>query len=357
MKLFSMLMARRFFRPFLFGLGLFALMIFLGDIFDKMHHLVKSKASLGTILKYLWLEVPYWTVRVIPMATLLATLIALTGFIRSGEWIAAQSSGFKSSNFWIPLLWCSLAVTGLSFLAQETVLPVCYRRAKTLWRESIHPEWEWDKYLDVALLGGPGQFLQARVFLPKDGRLERPILEQVGDDGVESQIDAQLALWDGLASRWIFHDGVERRFSDGEVRENAFLRKESDFTAPPRSLIPISKSPEEMSSFELRRYARGRSPLGASRREMQVAAHAKLAYPFTNFILCALGIPIALRLRGEAKALSFFAALVLSFFYLWCLEVGRSLGLSGRLPPLAAAWSANIAFAALAAELIRRYDA
>lgn len=356
MKLFSLLMAKRFFRPFLFGLGLFALLIFLGDIFDKMHHLVKSKASLWIILQYLWLEVPYWTVRVIPMATLLATLAALTGFIRSGEWIAAQASGFKSSAFWLPLLWCSVIVTAVSFLAQETILPVCYRRAKDLWRESIHPEWEWDKYLDVALLGEPGQFLQARVFLPKEGRLERPTLEVVGPEGVENQIDARLALWDALASRWVFHDGVERRFSGGEVKEESFVQKESSFIVPPRKLIPRPKSPEEMSSLELRRYARGGSPLGTSRREMAVAAHAKLAYPFTNIILCALGIPIALRLRGEAKALSFFAALVLSFFFLWCIEVGRSLGLSGRLPPLMASWSANVVFAALAAELIRRGD-
>ena len=99
MKIFTLYMARKFFKPFLFGLGLFALLIFLGDMFDKMNYLFKTKASLWVVFQYLWLEVPYWTIRVIPMATLLATLVAITGFVQSGEWIAAQASGFKTRDF------------------------------------------------------------------------------------------------------------------------------------------------------------------------------------------------------------------------------------------------------------------
>ena len=42
---------------------------FLGDTFDKMNYIAKSKAPLGIILECLWLGVPYWAIRVIPMAT------------------------------------------------------------------------------------------------------------------------------------------------------------------------------------------------------------------------------------------------------------------------------------------------
>ena len=83
---------------------------------------------------------------------------------------------------------------------------------------------------------------------------------------------------------------------------------------------------------------------------------AKLAYPFTNLIICALGIPIALRLRKSSRVVAFCAALALSFFFLWMMEVGRTLGVSGTLPPLAAAWLANVGFGALALYLLRRWD-
>lgn len=354
-KIFSLLMAKRFFKPFFFGLGIFALLIFLGDLFDKMNYLVKSKASLGIIFQYLWLEVPVWAVRVIPMATLLATLFSITNFVQSGEWIAVQSCGFKTSAFWRPVLACSLLVTALSFAAQETFLPACARRAALLWRESIHPEWEWDKYYDVALIGRPGQFVSAHLFLPKEGRLDRPIYERVGDNGVEEQLDAKLALWDGIARRWFFYDGVARRFGAVKHEQQAFDKRESDLDVPPKTLIPRTRKADEMSYFEIRRYTREFHP-GLSHREFAVAANAKLAYPFTNLILCALGIPIALRLRQAGKPLIFCSALAVSFVYLWFIEIGRALGLGGALPPLAAAWIANLAFGTLAVAMIRRFD-
>ncbi len=354
MRIITRYMAGRFIKPFLFGLGLFALLIFLGDMFDRMNYLVKSKAPLGLIIEYLWLEVPYWTIRVIPMATLLGTLFAITGFIRSGEWIGFQAAGFEPKDLWAPILWCSLVVAVLSFVAQETILPRCYSRAKELWHESIHPEWEWDKYHDLAVIGKKGQFIQAELFRPKLGHMKRPIIEIIGPNGVEKQWDAQAAVWDGVKNRWILTDGVERTFKAGKVQEKKFKSRVSDIDVPPRKLIPRTKSPDEMSLLEIIRYGDRVRHLGGSLREFQVAAHAKLAYPFTNLIICALGIPVAMRLRRAPKALSFLAALVVSFGFLWCMEIGRALGNGGKLHPAVAAWAANIVFGILAVVLLSR---
>lgn len=355
-RIFTRYMAKRFFKAFFFGLGLFSLLIFLGDMFDKTPQLLKSKASLGIILQYLWLEVPYWAIRVIPMATLLATLIALTGLIKSGEWIAVQASGFEPRDFWLPLLGCALCVTLLSFAAQETLLPACYRRARMLWQDKIHPEWEWDKYQYVALIGGPGEFIQANVFLPKDGKLERPILDKIGPHGIERQLDARNALWDQTAHRWVFYEGVDRRFDkEGVVSQEPFAKRLSDLAVPPRSLIPRTRNPDEMSLREIRRYAETVSRMGLSPRQMSVAAYDKIAYPFTNLIICALGIPLALRLRRSSKVFSFCAALALSFIYLWTIEIGRVLGNSGALPPILSSWGPNAIFAGLALFMMNRY--
>jgi len=356
MSLFSWYMARRFFKPFFFGLGLFAILVFLGDMFDKMHNLMKSHASLWVILQYLWLDVPYWGVRTIPMATLLATLVAITDFIQSGEWLGVQACGFETKTFWKPLLGCSLGVTILCFAAQETVLPICYHRARQLWQERIYPEWEWDRYFDVALVVGPQRFISAKDFQVSTGRFLRPVLEDVGAGGVARHVDAREARWDAALGRWVFYDGVERSFGEGQELERSFSRLVSDLDLPPRSLMPRTTDPDEMSLHELLGYSRRMRRLGVPVTALHVAAEAKLAYPFTNVVLCALGIPIALRLRRSAKVVSFCVAISLSFFFLWVLELGKALGSGGRLPPMVAAWSANLAFAALAAWLIRRWE-
>ncbi|MBI4676037.1 MAG: LptF/LptG family permease [Elusimicrobia bacterium] len=356
MKIFSVYMAKRFFKPFGYGLGLFAILLFLGTVFDRMSSLVKSPASLNVILEYLWLEVPYWAIRTIPMATLLATLVAMTGFVQSGEALAAQAAGFRLRDFWKPLLWCSLAVALLSFAAQETLLPFCYRRSQHLWNEKIRPGWEWQKYLNLAMITEPGQFVQAKVYFPKEWRMEGVILERVGAEGITRQIEAETGNFDSAPMRWVLFNGVDRTFQDGKVAEKRFEKLVSDLKATPRDLIPRTRSPEELSLFELKAYAPKVKHLGVSPREYMVAAHSKVSYPFTNVVICALGIPVALRLRRAVKILSFSVALGTSFLFLWFIEVGRALGVSGRLPPSLAAWTANIVFGFLAAYLIRRYD-
>lgn len=339
-------MAKRFLQPFLFGLGVFSLLIFLGDLFDKMPRLLKSPASLWTIIQWLWLDVPYWAIRVIPMATLLATLSAVTGFIRSGEWIAVQASGIEPRRFMRPLLLMAALVAAFSFVAQETILPACFSRAQRLWREKIHPEWEWDRYQDVLLVPGPGLFLTVGVFTVKDGRMLWPILDYYQEGRIAKQIVAKEARWDAVAGRWVFFDAVERDFKLGETgaEEKRFDRLLSDMESPPKALVPRSKDPDTMSLVETLKYLRQVRTLGGSSHEAWTAFYAKLAYPFSNLILCALGIPIALKLRKSNKALSFGAALALSFLYLWFMEMGKDLGAAGRIPEPIGAWMANVVF-------------
>ncbi len=356
MTIFDRYMMKRFLQPFAYGLALFAVLIFLGDTFDRMHHIVKSKASIWVILECLWLSVPYWAVRVIPMATLLATLVAIGGFVNSGEWLATQSVGLETKRFWKPVLWCSIGVALVAFAAQETVSPWAWAHSRRLWRETVHPEWEWTKYQNVALIGGPDQFVEAWHFLPKDGRLERPTLETFGTKGVGSQLDARLALWSPTAGRWIFHDGVERTFGAEGVSEAPFKIRYSDLRTPPLELVPRATNPDELTLREVRAQVGRVGRFGGSARELEVAAQAKLAYPLVSVVLCALGIPIALRLRKSSMVVSFCSALALSFLYLWFIEVGRALGVSGRVPPFVGAWLANVVFGSLSVVLIKRWD-
>jgi lipopolysaccharide export system permease protein len=355
MSIFAWYMVRRFVKPFLFGLGLFAVLIFLGDLFDKMHQLMKSAAPLWIILQYLWLDVPYWGVRIIPMATLLATLVAITGFIQSGEWLAGQACGFESRTFWTPLLGCSLAVTVLCFSAQETILPACYHRARQLWQERICPDGAWNLFHGVAFVVGPERFVSAQTMVVTEGRLERPVLEDLGPEGVTRQLDALQASWDDALGRWVFFNGVERTFDQGVMREASFARRVSELDLSPRTLIPRTVDPDEMSLRELLSYTQRMRRMGVSVTQLRVAAHAKLAYPFSNLILCALGIPIALRLRRSPNVVNFCVAMALSFLFLWVMELGKALGSGGALPPVAAAWTPNLVFGGLAAELIRRW--
>lgn len=334
---------------------MFALLAFLGDLFDKMGRLATSPASVVIIVQYLALQLPYWAVRIVPMATLLATLFAVSSFAASGELTAVQAAGVEGRSFFRPLLWSAVLVALLAFVAQESLLPACFARSQSLWRERIHPVWEWDRYHDAVLVPGGEQLVSTTLFTVKDGTMDRPVLDDFRGGRLLRQVDAERARWDAAKGRWIFEKGVSRSFDPGGAlaAERPFETWDSDLRSSPRDLAPTTKTAEEMSIRETLAEIRRYEVRGRSTRPLWTALHQKLAYPFTNIVLCALALPIALRLRRAPRAVSFAAALTLGFIYLWFLEMGWHLGKSGRLPPMLAAWSPNLVFAALATALQR----
>jgi len=355
-RIFTRYLGGLFMGPFLFGLGTFSLLVYLGHMFDRMNRLATSPASMPVIGAWLLLQLPYWTVRVIPIATLLAVLFSVTSFVRSGEFVAVQAAGVQAKRFFLPLLLFSAGIGAAGFAAQETILPACFARAQDLWRGEIAPDWKWDEYFDAVLVPAPDRFISTKRFVVKKGTLERPVMDDYGAAMLQRQVDARFALWDPRRGHWVFTEGVIRTFGPdgGLASTESFDRLDSDLRVEPRAMVPLRKRPDEMSMREALAEARRLEGLGRASRRERTALHQKMAYPFTNIILCALGIPVALRLRRAKKPVAFGTALVVSFLYLWFMEMGWMLGKAGTLPPAAAAWAPHIIFGILAVVLYRK---
>ena len=83
----------------------------------------------------------------------------------------------------------------------------------------------------------------------------------------------------------------------------------------------------------------------------------KISFPVLNIITAFLGIPFALRLpRVGGLAAAAAMSLVLGFIFWVLFAVTVSIGQTGLLPPLVAAWAANILFAALGVYLLLRVE-
>jgi lipopolysaccharide export system permease protein len=57
-----------------------------------------------------------------------------------------------------------------------------------------------------------------------------------------------------------------------------------------------------------------------------------------------MGLPIVLKFGKNRTALAVSAGIALCFLYLLVLGLCRSMGISGMLPPVVAAWTANGVF-------------
>jgi lipopolysaccharide export system permease protein len=73
-----------------------------------------------------------------------------------------------------------------------------------------------------------------------------------------------------------------------------------------------------------------------------VDLHFKFSRPFITLVMIFVGLPIGFwREKGGSVAMGLIPGLVLSFLYLVALELSRSVGYAGLLPPFLAAWLPN----------------
>ncbi|MFH1619163.1 MAG: LptF/LptG family permease [bacterium] len=349
MKIFPRYIASQFWGPFLFGLGIFAVLVFLADTFEHLNTFMKSQAEVGAVLKYLLLRIPYWTLKVVPVATLLAVLFSLSGLVHTGEWKAGLAGGYRPPDMLLPIAVCSLIITAGTFLFQEAVIPPLHFKAEKIYYRDIKKSEDW-RHLEqenVTLSAGGNRFISAHGFNAREGTMNRVVMDVYKNGRLARQLDALSARWDTSIKSWFFLNGVERLFQEnGGVEEKTFESRVSDLGVAPGNLVLDTSSLEELTARQTLRRLRRLRKLGASNIRERVMFHTKLSFPFSNLVMCLLGIPFALLVRKSSHALNFTAAVVAAFVFWWVTSIGQAAGESGLLSAPVAAWGPIAIFAA-----------
>jgi len=70
----------------------------------------------------------------------------------------------------------------------------------------------------------------------------------------------------------------------------------------------------------------------------------KIAFPFINMIIVLIGVALASNPRRSGIAIGFGISMWISFIFFTIVKVALELGHQGDIPPLLAAWGANVIF-------------
>lgn len=332
-----------------------ALILFtLIDLFDHLDSFVDNEATASMMVRYYLNKAP-WTVDIVmPIAMLMATLFTVGSMARYNELTALFASGRSLMQVTRPLQAAALCAVVFSFAWSEFVLPETNARVERIWEVEVHgnPDRRMPTN-DVALNGRDGRLYYARTWVPE--KLSIRGFRALATEGavVTERWDAARAVWDD--GTWRLEDGIHRRFGpDGEVSERFALRRSVLDGIEPDTFRDSRTKPEEMNVRQLRDYIRLVKFSGGDATAYEVDLQFKLAFPVVHVIVVLLGIMLASGPRKTTVASGFGWTILISFGYYLSINFGRALGHSGSIPPVAAAWAGNAAFAVAALILFLR---
>lgn len=327
-------------------LGGFIAIYLVIDFFERIDNFLEAQLPLSLAAKYFLLKCPLIVQQGIPMAVLMGTLITLGLMARSNELMVLKASGVSPVLVNGPILIIALLFSLVHFGLAEYFVPLTSTKANYIWNVRV-------EHLPL-----PSSFSQEKIWY-KSGQVlynirvlhpERQMLEGVTiyifdpSFRLTKRLDARKGQWDG--ETWIFSDGIIlNRSVDGDFTVERFQRRRLDLKERPQDFQHLEKAPEEMTLAELGRYVAKIEDEGYDSTRYRVDFYAKIALPFTSVIMALLGIGVALyQGKRGGIAVGVAASVAAAFIYFLISHLVLSIGYTGNLQPLLAAWTPNLFF-------------
>jgi len=341
-------------KTFLIMVTAFVMIYVLVDFFERIDNFIEAGSNLWHMIAYIIFKLPLVIDQMTPVAVLMSTIISLGLLARGNEIIALKASGISPARVIRPAIGLAFIISLASFVNSETIVPHTNRRFNDIWKTQVRKEAPDLVYRYESLwYKGDNTVYNIRTFDVPSETLYGVVVTAFDRQFTPTfRVHAERAVW--RKGRWLFFDGtVKIRQKDGMYTVETFSERSFPLSETPEDFKKGVKPSDEMGYRELRRYAQKIEKEGYSATTYWVDMHVKLAFPCISLIMGLVGSSLALRKekgRGVAAGIGIGFAIVA--LYLVVFQLSKTLGYTGILPPVVAAWASNLIFATLGTWLV-----
>lgn len=358
MKILTRYLITEFLKPLFGGISAFSGLVMISEFFRELNYYLEKKTSFVYVFLYLFFNLPWYVIQVLPVAVLLALLFSMGQLARQGEITAMKAAGVNLWRLAATFVFCGVLIGVAEILMRETVIPYTVQQAEKIKQDKIKAE---KSYVQT-------EFYDMVVSLPSEGRMTLGYLNAPANCANQIVIDyyderfnlrKQIVARSGTFSeaQWHFSDGVERSFARILKKEERFAEKSVKLPFKPMDFVVVKLRPEQMTTAAYRKYINQIKNLGIPSTTDQIQYYLRTSSAFSHIIVMLIGIPFALGLGSrQSKIISFTFALLFAFIYWGVQAIGQSLGENQVVSPLAAAWLGNILFGIAGVFLISRIE-
>ena len=349
--------------PALFGAAAFTLIFVATQILAIGRLVSQENLPLLIAIEYFLWEMPAYLLLVVPMAMLFGTLLSMGRLSGESEITALKAGGISLVRMFVPLAAVGLAVSFVSLVVQEELVPLANDRAAYLRESAIeHLSPAASNLSAVTDLPGGGKQVTIAGGLDAvtETLLNVTVLRYDARQNLDEMIVSERARYE--PPTWTFQNARTYQFSAGDVSGTLVSPALTvDIGERPNEIAKRSlqaNDPENLSRSEIKTALETATLSGPQRRLFTATYAAKLARPFSAFVFVLFGFPLGMRrIRGGGAALGFGLALSIVFVYYVITTIALSLG--SLALPLAgiAAWTPNALFSLIGLWLLRRASA
>ncbi len=345
MKVLSKYLTKEFYKLLVLCQIIFLFIYLIIDFLQKIDNFINADVSKGLMIQYFLFKAPFVMVQMLPVATLIAIVIMFSLMKKKNEIVAIKACGLNIFKVAQPIIITSVFIGIALFFFSELVVPYSSSRSNEIWKFEVEKQDPGLFYGSNQIwYRGPDSIYWIRHFDNKRNIMERPTF-YFFDRAFRliKKIDGRRGFWE--EDRWRIEDGI---IQEAIGAEDYALKKFDtlylDLTETPETFVKSMKKPEEMSYWQLQRYAERVHSEGYDNTRYLVDMNIKAAFPVIILIMVLIGIAISLLQKGDKIPFVVSIGVGICFVFMIAFGFSRSLGLAGILPPILAAWITILIF-------------
>ena len=356
----SYLVDRYLLREFLtylgYGVGVGAVLFIVVDLLRSLDRYFRVKPPLLYILEHFVYRLPAALYEGLPLIVLVSTVFLFLALSRQHELTALKAAGVSLYRVSSPILLLAVGLSAGSVIFQETLLPGLNAMGEEVDRVKIRGQLprHLQRRTQIWYRSSDARFYRIELLDPAGQQMDGvTILEIDPNFRFLGRLDAARAHW--TRHGWEFERGMFREFTpEGSVEAVPFTLTSLELEESIETFTQSQQPPGTMSFRDLRDYVNKLRESGHQVEKYLVQLYSKLSFPLIHVILVFVAIPLALQWPQGGRVLGIALAIVLALGYWVVTSLAQSFAKADLLPPLLAAWTANIVFAGVGVSLFLR---
>ena len=336
-------------------------MLIFNDLFRLTKLFVQKGVSPLYLIELLIYVMPATLVLSLPMALLVAILLALGRLSTDNEVIAMKAHGIAFHQLMLPLLVMATALSLVDLVLIDYALPRANLAYASLQRDIRRhkPAFVLEEATVMKELENEGKLWMYESMDTESGRMQnvkiwdniwsgRPRFSHAQEASLGFEGGrAMLTLYDGRT-----YEPAAGNLDEFRVTQFQQQRLSLQLTEDLERSEFLNRNPRSMRISELKTFIGTlKSSLQASKNKdytvrkilsAEVEFHKKFSIPFACFALGLVGIPLGLIVKKGGRMFGFGIGLAVIVVYYLLLQVGQNAGMNGMMPPALAMWLPNI---------------
>ncbi|NPV46372.1 MAG: YjgP/YjgQ family permease [Armatimonadetes bacterium] len=334
--------------PFVGGLATFVVLITGHMLFLAIEVIVEHHVPLGGVLRYIAYQVPGAAVMSLPVASLLASALALNRLAADHELPAVRTAGVSMARLMAPATAMGLIATAATLWLHADLAPRAQQAADQLLRNIVLQQrslsFQPQRFIDT----GRGVHFYAETVDNRHDALGSVYAFVVRDDAPPLLYWAADARF-GATSLTARHPRAYLLTSSGQLSTMEAGQLEVNLSQIRPSARYPSRQMQAETFSELWRRIADSTPNGAPpNRQALLELHCRVAMAGACLVFALLSGPVALRFGRGQSLVGVLVTILVVFIYYVIMVWLRMLGNAGYLPLAVAAHGQNAVLAAVA---------